>query len=1460
MRIKNLLSVVKIKTPLALFTALMSFGITHSVMAAPAQAPLFLTAPVRPLMMLNMSNDHQLFFKAYDDYSDLDGDGFADRTYKNTYNYYGYFDGQKCYTYNTTDRRFDPSSFGVVSGNDGRYCNNGSTTNEWSGNFLNWATMTRMDAVRKILYGGLRSTDTSAMTILERAYLPQDAHAFAKYYNGSDIEKLTPFDTSSARGSITKGANTRASGITICNTTEPTNRSNFSQSDNGAPRMRVARGNFSLWASNERWQCRWGEGTNDNQPTLSGINAYSYSPTTDDNRLGGRDFYVRVRTCASEALINDTNNENCRLYGENYKPTGLLQEFGEKDDIYFGLLTGSYGANKSGGVLRKNIGSMTNEIDLDDGTFSLPTQSIIGTLNRLKIYGYRFDDGTYHSKTNSDNCIWAKSSFVDGDCSNWGNPQSEIYLESLRYLSGATATAAFSTNDSSRISGLSSATWTKPINNTNYCAPLSVIQFNASTSSYDWDQLGGASDINVNNLDALTNAVGVGENIDGSVRFVGQISGATGENANQLCTAKTVNDLANARGTCPDAPRLEGSYQIAGLAYHARKNGIPLSGVTAANSQTVRTYGVALAPAVPRITIPVPGKANQVTILPACRNRQPNPDANCAIVDFKIVSETEVTTNGVLTRAGKLYVNWEDSEQGGDFDQDMWGIIDYEVTSTSVKVKTDVIAQSSGDAMGFGYVISGTTSDGFHVHSGMNGFTLAGQAAPTGAVINGCNNCQTENAATTNTYIVGSSTTLPLEQPLYYAAKWGGYSDDFVEGIDLGENATLTDEMLSTEIAARDPKDTYFYATDPRRLEESLRTAFQSVAADVGSASAVATNSTRLSEGDYLYQARFNSEDWSGEILGYEFGENASVSGVAALNTEATMPTSDSGRSIYTNTATGSCSTASTCTWAILTAAQKLSLRIDGETDDVNAEKRFNWIRGDRTNEGGGGLRKRTRLLGDIVNSSPVYAGGRDMRYSRLPVGGNSYNTFLVTKRGYAARIFVGANDGMFHAFETDTLEPIFSYVPEGAYPKLANLTFPSYGRSDNPHQYIVDGPVTVGDVFIDVDGNGTGEWRTIAVGSLGAGGRNVFALDVTDPDDAPKVIFELKYSATRNQALGQYPELGYVMGKPLIVPMKNNRWAVVFGNGSEAGSSHLFVVDVEDPYSTRTKVISTGEGIGLSAPELMPNGLGQVEWGYAGDLSGNIWKFDLFGDDEDDWDVAYKLFQAVDEDGNAQPISAPPTLGRNALKDNAVMVYVGTGKYFDISDNQTNASPIHSFYAIADIGTAVNIDRSNLHQKTIAETNGVRTVTNNEPDWAVDSGWYLDFNVESGEKITIKALLLYDRLIFATLIPSDVPCNYGGTSWLMQVTAVGDKYTGNYLLDENIKNDYLILGDLGLGIIDDSGDDDDGSENEPDDGPCPDGTSPATIVSSGSDGSTSSRTVCLPGDALGRMTWRQLR
>src|SRR5690625_7534736 len=79
------------------------------------------------------------------------------------------------------------------------------------------------------------------------------------------------------------------------------------------------------------------------------------------------------------------------------------------------------------------------------------------------------------------------TSFNDGRCLNWGNPQSEIYLESLRYLAGKTATAGFASNDANYIDGLTTASWADPLSNQNYCAPVNVIQFNASVSSYDND-------------------------------------------------------------------------------------------------------------------------------------------------------------------------------------------------------------------------------------------------------------------------------------------------------------------------------------------------------------------------------------------------------------------------------------------------------------------------------------------------------------------------------------------------------------------------------------------------------------------------------------------------------------------------------------------------------------------------------------------------------------------------------------------------------------------------------------------------------------------------------------------------------------------------------------------------------------------------------------------------------------
>ena len=116
------------------------------------------------------------FYKAFTDFDDLDADGVVDTTYKNSFEYAGYFDSYKCYQYDNTLKYFVPMSVTAD-----KYC---SGTNLWSGNFLNWATMSRVDEVRKVLYGGLRAIDTATNTVLERSYLANDAHSFAKYYEG----------------------------------------------------------------------------------------------------------------------------------------------------------------------------------------------------------------------------------------------------------------------------------------------------------------------------------------------------------------------------------------------------------------------------------------------------------------------------------------------------------------------------------------------------------------------------------------------------------------------------------------------------------------------------------------------------------------------------------------------------------------------------------------------------------------------------------------------------------------------------------------------------------------------------------------------------------------------------------------------------------------------------------------------------------------------------------------------------------------------------------------------------------------------------------------------------------------------------------------------------------------------------------------------------------------------------
>jgi type IV pilus assembly protein PilY1 len=1407
------------KTLLAVCSALLTLGTVHSVSAINlAQSPLFLAQPVRPIMMLNMSNDHQLFFKAYDDYSDLDGDGYADTTYDNDLSYYGYFDENKCYKH--TGGAFRPT------GNTGdHYCSG----NNWSGNFLNWSTMTRMDTVRKILYGGKRSTDEAGSTILERAMLTQDAHSFAKYYNGSDLSSLTPYSVPTGDDSIA------ASGITICNTTDPSNRDQQSQDVNSPPLMQVAKGNYSLWASNEGWQCRWGNGSNDNESSLSGINAYSDSPKKSSARLD--DLIVRVEVCNPNHM-DEENNEGCLAYaGGGLKPIGLLQEYGEDDKVYFGLITGSYGKNKSGGVLRKNASSITDEINTN-GTFKLPANGlgIVGTLDAIRISRYSFSSGQYNS---TDNCPWEMASFGDGSCSNWGNPQSEMYLESLRYLAGKNAN--FSVNDNNYIDGLVSVDWQDPIDEAvNYCAPLSVLQFNASTSSYDSDQLGGFSDIaGGKTLDALTNIVGGNESIHGNQFYVGE----SGSNNDQLCTAKTISSLSNVKGTCPDAPRLGGSYQIAGLAYHARLNGI------SENREPVQTFGVALAPAVPRVDIPVPGVAGKtVSIQPACRNTTPTPDANCAIVDFKVIAQDH---EGEVYD-GQLYVNWEDSEQGGDFDQDMWGVVNYRVTATEVDVTTQVIAQSTPNSMGFGYVISGTTQDGFHVHSGINHFSYDNPInSALSCSSSGSNQCHCRDSykgrctssyasATTQTFDIGTSTAKPLEQPLYYAAKWGGFPKEDEDGNEL------------TGPSAGYPDKSYFYATDPGELVESLRGAFDTFVSGLGSASAVAAaNSTQLGTDTMTFQASFNTLGWTGDLKAIPITD----SGFGAVSWSAAqmMPEANN-RNLWTYNDYDEQGVA--YEWDNLSDSQKGALN----SDDNFGEERASWAAGAAV----AGLRERDSLLGDIVNSSPKFAGTTDSGFGMNIFGGSgqgSYNTFVAGKD--SETVFVGANDGMLHAFNASNGAEEFAYIPSSVYEQLEVMSDKAYGGSLNGHQYSVDGQLFVGDAYL---GGTNGGWRTILVGTLGAGGKGLFALDVTDPADfdAGDILFELNE--------GNAPEIGNIIGTPIIAPMADGSWAVITGNGynSSDRKSRLVVIPLDGTYTPTYIETGVGGDNGLSEPSIKTGGGFLARSAYAGDLAGNMYKFDLVNNTLD-----YVLFEAKDSGGNAQPITAAPVLGLNPVINSIApptMVYFGTGRYLTESDLGSTSE--QSFYGIADEdpGTSPSgalVGRDELFPKEItSETLTARQVeegegdNDDEIDWDTYNGWLLDFKTVAGERVDSKPILTFDQVIFPTVIPSESPCDFGGSSWLMRLTGVGD---GPF----DPPGDVCEGGDCFEGERQDTLTELTGPNPPPPPPPCQgDDCEPPTgpcdgepyIIKQNTDGSTEIACQEDPSIVKGRQSWRQIQ
>lgn len=332
-----------------------------------------------------------------------------------------------------------------------------------------------------------------------------------------------------------------------------------------------------------------------------------------------------------------------------------------------------------------------------------------------------------------------------------------------------------------------------------------------------------------------------------------------------------------------------------------------------------------------------------------------------------------------------------------------------------------------------------------------------------------------------------------------------------------------------------------------------------------------------------------------------------------------------------------------------------------------------------------GGISRGCGELSDsLADSDPAYLHNPDFGYAGLPAdvpGRDSYAAYRASNRGRRKMLYGSTNDGRLHAFDADTGSERFTYIPGSLSRMSPNPTSP-----DRIHKDYAGGTPNFGDAYID------SAWKTVLIGSPGARGKSVFALDITTPDGFSE--HNLLWERTDTEL----PHLGYLLHRGTVARMRDGTWAAVFGNGydSTEGRAVLYILDVSD--GTLLAEIATGAANpsgapnGLAAPALLADNQRTILAAYAGDLHGNLWKFDLSHTQPERWKVAYgsredpqPLFRATDDAGNPQPIILEPEIGLHPA-GSGYLIYFGTGRHSVAGDGNLGPDPaVQSFYGIWD-------------------------------------------------------------------------------------------------------------------------------------------------------------------------------
>ncbi|MES2300061.1 MAG: PilC/PilY family type IV pilus protein [Pseudomonadota bacterium] len=432
------------------------------------------------------------------------------------------------------------------------------------------------------------------------------------------------------------------------------------------------------------------------------------------------------------------------------------------------------------------------------------------------------------------------------------------------------------------------------------------------------------------------------------------------------------------------------------------------------------------------------------------------------------------------------------------------------------------------------------------------------------------------------------------------------------------------------------------------------------------------------------------------------------------------------------------------------------------------------FLRGERANErgsfsGSGIFRHRVSVLGDIVHSKPILVAAPSPA-----LHGTNYSTFLARYANRPAAIYVGANDGMLHAFDLRDGSELFAYIPSAVFAALNLLSAPNYAAPS-----YVDGSPAAAEALLD------GQWRTVLVSGMGQGARGVFAIDITDPgafDGGRGALWE--FGERDDSAIGP------IDTPPRIVKLRTA--ADAFGYFAAVTSGpvlFLLALDKAPAQAWRLgrnyfklTIPASGGQAALGAPSFAVSADGLARDGYAGDAAGRLWRFDLSGGAP--WTNAAgigrsrsPLFVAHDGNGRPQTITQAPLIAIGP--GGGYLLLFGAGGAANTGGlgvpagaaDSAAAAPqaAASFYAVRDADAAalaLPLARADLAQRALTNAGangGAPVISGADLDYgaaAHKQGWYFDFP-QTGPDLerSVGATLLSGTLVIDSEVPAREAC-----------------------------------------------------------------------------------------------------